>query len=895
VLEKSPQWARASMDADVPDAPPQDFADYESFVKAFAARYKEHIDYFQIWDEPNLYPHWGERYIDPAAYTHLLQGAYAAVKQVHPEALVLTAGLAPNVELGGRYMSDVLFLRKMYEAGAKGHFDIVALKPYGMWYEPSDRRVSHEEINFSRPILVRDVMIGHGDAETAVWAVEFGWCALPASWSGQPPPWTSDKETVQSGRTVEAIQRARDEWPWMGVLALQHLHPVGEQDDPIVGFSLITEDFEPRLTYRRVQELARSTSLAHVGWYPAETWAAEYLGSWRQQAGTVEASGEGDSVIFPFKGTRLDLLVQPPAIFDEVEIDGRPPSALPDGSLQLAEGSGEQRVTLARGLEHGDHLAHLTVGSVSSSGGGIRGFVVIREAQLGRYYTALGLLAVAALIVIWRLFRLLVLPRPLLWWRALSGWYVSLPTGQQLLLTSFALGLYYFCPVLPLSLLSLVALVPLLYLRSDLGLALAAFSIPFFLRPKVVLGQSVSVVEMLTMLCFICWLWREVLQRATGGGEEDRNPLSLFASQPVRCLRNLASGLWRLVMHLARTSSAIDWGVLFFVLVSVFSLSVSENFGVSFYELRTAIAGPVLFYLLLREVRLDEDGLLRITDALVLGALIVSLVGLWEYFVGGDVITAEGVRRIRGLYGSPNNLGLYLGRIVPIAVALMFFGGAHRRRWGYLLAAGPIVLALYLTHSRGAWLLGVPAALIFMGLLRGRRALLAAAGAAVVAVVALLPFAGAERISSLFDLKGGTAFHRLKLWEATLNMIRDHPLFGVGLDNFLYQYPRYMLREAWQEPDLSHPHNILLDWWTRLGVLGVGALIWLEVTFYQRGLRLYRSLNEGELRALVLGLMASMVDFLAHGLIDNSYFLVDLAFVFFLTLGIVRRISLRET
>jgi len=37
--------------------------------------------------------------------------------------------------------------------------------------------------------------------------------------------------------------------------------------------------------------------------------------------------------------------------------------------------------------------------------------------------------------------------------------------------------------------------------------------------------------------------------------------------------------------------------------------------------------------------------------------------------------------------------------------------------------------------------------------------------------------------------------------------------------------------------------------------------------------------------------MASMVDFLAHGLIDNSYFLVDLAFVFFLTLGLMRRLA----
>jgi len=114
------------------------------------------------------------------------------------------------------------------------------------------------------------------------------------------------------------------------------------------------------------------------------------------------------------------------------------------------------------------------------------------------------------------------------------------------------------------------------------------------------------------------------------------------------------------------------------------------------------------------------------------------------------------------------------------------------------------------------------------------------------------------------------------------------------LDNFLYQYPRYMRPEAWQEPDLSHPHNLILDWWTRLGVLGVVVLIWLEVAFFKAALRLYRSLEDEGMRVLALGLMASMVDFIAHGLVDNSYFLVDLAFIFCLTLGLVRRMEVFE-
>lgn len=58
-------------------------------------------------------------------------------------------------------------------------------------------------------------------------------------------------------------------------------------------------------------------------------------------------------------------------------------------------------------------------------------------------------------------------------------------------------------------------------------------------------------------------------------------------------------------------------------------------------------------------------------------------------------------------------------------------------------------------------------------------------------------------------------------------MALDHPLLGVGPDNFLYAYRSgYLLPSAWQEPNLNHPHTLLLDWWTRLGIPGVCCWGW---------------------------------------------------------------------
>jgi O-antigen ligase len=122
-------------------------------------------------------------------------------------------------------------------------------------------------------------------------------------------------------------------------------------------------------------------------------------------------------------------------------------------------------------------------------------------------------------------------------------------------------------------------------------------------------------------------------------------------------------------------------------------------------------------------------------------------------------------------------------------------------------------------------------------------------------------------------------------------MIRDHPLLGVGLDNFLYAYRgRYILPTAWQEPDLSHPHNFLLDHMARLGVLGAVAGIWIQAAFWRMTLPL-RKLRDPDGRALALGLMGSVADMLAHGLVDHSFFLIDLAFAFFLILALAQALS----
>ena len=327
----------------------------------------------------------------------------------------------------------------------------------------------------------------------------------------------------------------------------------------------------------------------------------------------------------------------------------------------------------------------------------------------------------------------------------------------------------------------------------------------------------------------------------------------------------------------------------------------AERFGVALREWRTVFLMGLLFVLALWAAlaasRRPHADTMVMVGGWVAGATAAALLGLALYVAGSNVVQAEGVGRLRGFYGSPNNLALYLGRTMPVSLGLALLG-AGRARLLWAGAAAVQLAAFLLTYSKGGLFLALPALLAALWLGgyvalgragRPRRVLWGLAMAAGVAVLALLPVLATPRFQNLLDFSTGTGFLRLNLWRSAWQMALDHPLLGVGPDNFLYAYrSSYILPAAWQEPNLNHPHNWPLDWWTRLGLpgLALGLALWgTTVAGLWRGV----TRAPGEAAALYAGLLAAVAGALAHGLIDASYALPDLMVVWALLAGLAAR------
>jgi O-antigen ligase len=908
VLDGAPRWARSTLAPDHPFAPPASVMEYGEFAGAVANHYGGSITYYQIWDEPNIRSHWGTLDPRPAHYVAMLRQAYPAIHGHDETAQVIAAALAPTTENGPENISDIQYLRAIYDQGGQDYFDAAAGKPYGFDSGPYDRRVDPGTLNFSRLILLREEMVAHGDSDKPLWGSNFGWNHLPDDWAGPPSIWGQTTAEQQANYTHDAYQRAMREWPWIGGLIVQHWQPDAPADDPIQGFAIA-----PIIdTWDNVLPVVDALM---PGLYPAQNPYTTYEGDWRFSDLGADSNSPADSngtvenrIIIRFDGSELAMLTRRDdyTAYLYVTIDGEPANALPrnregDAFILLTSPHRDPSldlILLGKGLSEGIHTAEIVQRPIlGDDRWPIAGFAVGQPPDTRTYDVAMiiaALIGVLSLVgagfAVWRLpWRSVKLPtveslRTLIQWftsllvsflvlvGSLLTWGETIPAilrrdPPALAITILTAGIASLSPAFVVTLAAILVLFVLIYNRPLLGILLIIFWSAFFLSTLDFFFHLFATVEVYIVLTFTAVIARGAVEWAK----------QVRAESPRRPKVKL---------------KPLDWIAIAWALLGIISITWAEYRGPAIHQLRVVMLEPVAFYFLIRLMRFKQRDLIWLADTLLFTGTAIAIVGLVMYIRGGSnvVETQEGSRRLMSIYGSPNGVGLYLGRCLPFAAAYVLLPLTPLRRIFGAVTGVIMLIAVILSQSRGALLLGLPfAAIVILFFRYRRRAFIPVLITAATLVIALIGLAVVlPRISNLM---GDTTFFRVHLWYSSLNLIREHPITGVGLDQFLYWYrSRYLLPEAWEEPNLSIPHNVLLNYWVNLGLMGV----LLGMTFqgnYWRKLWRMRATADPVRLALILGLAGSMAYSLAHGMVDVFYFSINMSFAFFLFMGMVQRLS----
>lgn len=887
--------------------PPVDMEAWLAFVADFVQRYEQQITYYQVWDEPNLTAAWGNQPPNINAYADLLCQTYETIHTTDPSSEVIMAALAPTIEQGPDNISDITFLDSIYRIGAGNCFDAAAAKPYGFSSSPLERLYDPDVLNFSRLVLLREVMLSHDDGERALWASNFGWNSLPPDWTGTASIWGDVTAPQQVEYTLNAMQRAESEWAWLGGLILQHWQPDTPADNPLQGFSLVDLQGNTTALYDALAARDIPAVATNGLWHPVNPYA-RYAGLWTfsplgADIGWLETSDS--KAEFDFTGTDIALKVRegPYFAFIYPQVDGRTANALPtdnsgNGYLLLRSEDDLPRISLidvAQQLEPDKHTLSLTADrgwdqwALAGYAVGTGNPVEQVEKQIAGSVLVLviSLFAVAGALtqqpIIQRTIKLrnatqklgalsqltvsLIASLALMLGMVLT-WHDSIPAllrrdtvqfGVSALLSA---GLLLINPGLVVTIIALVILFWFYFLDLRNGLYSILLWTPFFLFPVELYTFAFPIIELLLFVLAaaaalrgLMWLGRRL---------QDAPLPVVLADYPLKLMLP-------------------DIVMLVLVIGGTLALFWSERIGYALTDYRVLFVEPALFYLILRTSRLSYKDYQRMIMALVTGGVMVAGIGLVLYVFGDATITAEeGTRRLASVYGSPNNVGLYLGRCLPFLIVYMLTTNRTGRRIIFATIAFLLAITILLTQSAAAIFIGIPVgALTVLVLTYRRRAVLPTAGLIFLLIVASLVLAQVSpRFSSLFDTSRGTNFIRLRVWESSLDLIARNSLSGIGLDQFLYEYrAEYVRPDAIWDPDLSHPHNIVLDFWLRMGIWGIITLgIYLSL-FGIALAKLLRINSSHKWRVILIGVAGALSAQFAHGFVDNSLFVIDLAFV----------------
>ncbi len=906
--------------------PPDDFNDFYNFVYTVAERYRGKVNFIQIWNEPNLLNEWNWQTPNPRDFVTLQCLGYMAAKDANPDAVVLFPSLAPTDGLDKRApLSDLEFLDRFYQEGGGDCFDILSAQAYGLGQPPDEhryvrlrdtanwnwRRPIDTRTDVSRVVLLHEVMQRHDDADKAIWIGEFGWNSAPDSipperrYTWGPPV----SEAQKADYIIGQIERAKREWPWMGVMHIWMLRYGGylepDPHDPTPYFALVERDWTLLPAYTRLQDYLAQPVVAGVG---AHTWqhpAVERIaGGWR-----LRYAGTHVTLIGGLDGDLEATLNGQPITLVAHTIDGQSALSTPPGMADTAH-----------------TLDILTTATTPPER-----FVVARDPPWPWFWTLapamlIGLLLLSGALTMQALFATLdaLLTRSSLGRMGPRAWLAA-PQGERVVLPILLLGMIIFyraSPELPLTLVGLLLFGAAALLRPDLALLGVPLTVLLFFMPKGIWderfgiraeGVSIPLHEVLLLIVvgatLTHWLWKIRKKRAAAIAS------LLPRLHPVALLRQ---------------------PVIFFVLAGTLGVLIvpPEGRGSALREWRWLIVEPLLFYALLRyylhappdhKRTPRHDFPLWLVSTFILGGAIVGLIGILQFFgfnlapligdkVGfsDDSILVEGVRRVNSVYGHPNNLGLYMGRVWPIAAVLTAQSAKRKAQsagvwpgWFGVFAGLCTLLCLgglVVSFSKGALLGAVGAAVMLLVMLRpvawrpGKRLLISLTALVIVSVLIAISI-GVER----FNLLGETTGIRLKTWTSALAMLSDHALFGIGLDQFGRLYPDYIHPSliGSNEINTSHPHNLVLDTWLRMGIAGLLVFGWLLTRFFRSIIARWRTspkpANNTLHTYLLAGITAAMVAALIHGMVDNFYFVPDLAYAFWLMIALANSVSITQS
>ncbi len=387
------------------------------------------------------------------------------------------------------------------------------------------------------------------------------------------------------------------------------------------------------------------------------------------------------------------------------------------------------------------------------------------------------------------------------------------------------------------------------------GIYLIIILMPFYLWRFLVFGIPSTALEAMIYILFLLWILNNI-----------KNFYCFKLSDTIR----------------ERRFSTLSIGIILLFLGVIISTSFSSNLRTSLGMLKGWFFDPFLFFLVFVNVINEKRKIDNVLLSWVLSGAIVALVSF--YYLFSDNFTFDG--RLKAFFSAPNYLAMYLAPSFLIIFTLLFKNEAIHKflfsnRPVKIALLGIILIPLYYTFSYGAFL-GIFAGVIYF--ITKKRDFICQISKSkkiyfIVLAISILFFfilLISPKFNQIANSNDRSSFHsRLMIWNASIEMIKESPIIGIGPGTFQEKY--LSMAGKFDNPYLEwavpQPHNVFLAFYLQTGFIGFIGFILIFCWFFRN--------RNTSIIAKVL-----MVYILFHGLFDTTYWKNDLSLMFWIIIGL---------
>jgi O-antigen ligase len=317
-----------------------------------------------------------------------------------------------------------------------------------------------------------------------------------------------------------------------------------------------------------------------------------------------------------------------------------------------------------------------------------------------------------------------------------------------------------------------------------------------------------------------------------------------------------------------------DFYILIFIFLSLISSFASDNYSLALDRFVSPILRYLFFFYISSLIINNKEKVVQCFNVIIYGNITFAFLGiLFKFFFEVD-------------YFSGNGTGTVAAFNILIFTALLFKTNDNsKNKLLYLFGFSSFLYILFQTNSRGATLGFFASLSFFVGFLiyynfkPGKIQYLITI--ILIFLVLITPFVLPNRLISKFDnlkdVYGHTSLKtRIVMWQASLYMIKNNPILGVGVGNYQPNYLEYI--DSVSEVELpsnqrkhDHPHNMFLFIAAEQGIPSL--LLFLIMVFIAIRISLFNIFNHKRFtleNLLGIILLSMIIVFMVHSMVDST-------------------------